>query len=177
MKIIAVYIVDCQHQEFITKNNLSFVSFLNRTTVKELMDAYVLHIISKMQQPERKIFEHESYIFSCQRIEHRGCVIITDKEYPSRVSFNILNNMFQDSSLKHLQTIVDQYQDPRCIDKLTSIQSQLDETLVIMHENISLVLERGQNIDDLVQKSERLSRQSKMFYKVARQHNRCCTIC
>ena len=176
MKIIAVYVVDCQSREFITKNNLSFVSILNRSTVKELMDAYVLYIISNMQSPERKIFEHESYIFCCQRIKHQGCIIVTDHEYPTRVCFNILPDMFVDKSQQHLQTILDQYQDPRCIDKLARVQSQLDETLVIMHENITLVLERGQNIDELVQKSERLSAQSKMFYKVARQHNRCCVI-
>jgi synaptobrevin family protein YKT6 len=177
MKIIAVYVVDCQSQEFMTKNNLSFVSFLNRNSVKELLDAYVLHIVCDLQSPERKILEHESYIFSCHRIEQQGCVIVTDHEYPTRVSFNILTNVFQDTSQQHLQAIIEQYQDPRCIDKLTRIQNQLDETLVVMHENITLVLERGQNIDELVASSERLSQQSKMFYKVARQHNRCCIIC
>ena len=174
MPIIAVYNIDCNRQEFITQNNLSSISFLSRNSVKELMDAYVLHLIGQMQSPERKIFEHESYLFNCHRIEHYGCVIVTDNDYPSRVSFNILAQIFEDPSIHTLKTIIDQCQDPRTIDKLTMINHQLDETLVIMHENIDML--RDENIDELVEKSERLTHQSKMFYKAARQHNRYCLI-
>jgi len=52
----------------------------------------------------------------------------------------------------------------------------LGETLVIMHENVDKVLGRGENIAELVEKSERLSASSKAFYKVARAHNTCCLI-
>lgn len=38
------------------------------------------------------------------------------------------------------------------------------------------LLERGEKLDDLVQKSEHLGNQSKAFYKTARKQNSCCEI-
>ena len=175
MRIIAIYVIDCDLLVYNYESNLSFVSFFNRHSVQELMNEYVLHLVTNMQA-SRKIFEHESYIFYSHRIDKRAAVLVTDHEYPSRVAFNILLEVFENPAQQHLKTIIRQYQDPRLIDRISSIQHQLDETLVIMHENISLVLERGENIDKLVEKSQRLSHQSKMFYKVAKQHNRCCII-
>ena len=51
------------------------------------------------------------------------------------------------------------------------IQKELDETKIVLHKTIESVLERGEKIDTLVQKSDGLSAQSKMFYKQVR--NRC----
>jgi hypothetical protein len=36
------------------------------------------------------------------------------------------------------------------------------------------LLKRGEKLDDLVQKSDELSTQSKMFYKTAKKNNQCC---
>ena len=69
------------------------------------------------------------------------------------------------------------YQDPNQVDKLSKIQKELDETTQIMHETIDKVLERGVKLDDLVDRSADLSSQSRMFYKTAKKHNSCCTIC
>jgi synaptobrevin family protein YKT6 len=38
------------------------------------------------------------------------------------------------------------------------------------------VLERGEKLDELVEKSNTLSQQSKLFYKQAKKTNSCCTI-
>lgn len=45
------------------------------------------------------------------------------------------------------------------------IQKELDETKIVLHKTIESVLERGEKIDNLVEKSDGLSAQSKMFYK------------
>ena len=44
------------------------------------------------------------------------------------------------------------------------IQKELDETKITLHKTIESVLERNVKLDDLVNKSEGLSSQSKMFY-------------
>ena len=44
------------------------------------------------------------------------------------------------------------------------IQKELDETKIVLHKTIESVLERGEKIDSLVEKSDGLSSQSKMFY-------------
>ena len=56
-------------------------------------------------------------------------------------------------------------------DKLFYIDSY---DLIFQHNTIEAVLQRGEKLDDLVDKSEALSLQSKAFYKTARKTNSCC---
>jgi len=79
--------------------------------------------------------------------------------------------------LESLNKMIVSYQDPKQVDKLSKIQQELNETTDIMHQTIDKVLERGVKLDDLVDRSADLSSQSKMFYKTAKKHNSCCTIC
>jgi synaptobrevin family protein YKT6 len=65
-------------------------------------------------------------------------------------------------------------QDPVQADKLTKIQQDLDETKIILHKTIESVLDRGEKLDQLVDKSNDLSLASQMFYKQARKTNSCC---
>lgn len=60
-------------------------------------------------------------------------------------------------------------------DKLTKIQQDLDETKIILHKTIESVLDRGEKLDHLVDKSNDLSLASQMFYKQARKTNSCCS--
>ena len=46
------------------------------------------------------------------------------------------------------------------------VQKELDETKIVLHKTIESVLERGEKIDSLVEKSDGLSAQSKMFYSM-----------
>ncbi|XP_016085335.1 synaptobrevin homolog YKT6 [Sinocyclocheilus grahami] len=68
------------------------------------------------------------------------------------------------------------YQNPREADAMTKVQAELDETKIILHNTMESLLERGEKLDDLVQKSEHLGNQSKAFYKTARKQNSCCEI-
>ena len=65
-------------------------------------------------------------------------------------------------------------QDPAQADKLTKIQRDLDETKVVLHKTIESMLERGEKLDNLVDKSNDLSIASQMFYKQAKKTNSCC---
>ncbi len=55
-----------------------------------------------------------------------------------------------------------------------ALQEEVEETKVVLHNTIQSVLERGEKLDDLVEKSESLSAQSKLFYTQARKMNKCC---
>ena len=74
------------------------------------------------------------------------------------------------------ETYLQKYQNPAEADKVTKIQKDLDETTSILHKTIDSVLERGVKLDNLVEKSNDLSAQSKMFYKQAKKTNSCCVI-
>ena len=73
-----------------------------------------------------------------------------------------------------LEGYLKRYQNPVEADLMMKVQSELDETKIILHNTISAVLERGEKLDDLVAKSEGLSMQSKTFYKTAKKTNACC---
>lgn len=177
MRIIAVYYLSTSQREYRHFHDLSFISYFNRNSVHELLNEFVLAAGNSLDvDPCRKVFEHDDVIIACHRIGEAVAVLVTDLEYPSRISFELLRRVHEDSSDVHLSQIVQQCQDPGTVDALIRVQQKLDETLVIMHENVNKILARGDSIDLLVEKSEHLSKQSKMFYKVARKHNRCCHI-
>ena len=74
------------------------------------------------------------------------------------------------------KAIVD-FQDPAKADKITKIQKDLDQTMEVMHKTIDSVLERQVKLDKLVEDSNDLSAQSKVFFTTAKQHNQCYSIC
>ena len=117
----------------------------------------------------------------------------TDKDYPARVAFVLLGQMLEEFVQEHgdsWKTIttpesvefakaheyLHKYQDPSEADKVTKIQKDLDETTQILHKTIDSVLERGVKLDNLVEKSNDLSAQSKLFYKSAKKTNSCCVV-
>ncbi|KAG5280550.1 hypothetical protein AALO_G00061330 [Alosa alosa] len=63
---------------------------------------------------------------------------------------------------------------PKEADALTRAQAEVEETKVILHNTMESLLQRGEKLDDLVQRSEHLGDTSKAFYKTARKHNSCC---
>lgn len=75
-----------------------------------------------------------------------------------------------------LQEALDRFQDPLNADKFGRIQKELDETKIILHKTIESVLERGEKLDTLVEKSNDLSLASQLFYKSARKTNSCCKL-
>jgi len=122
----------------------------------------------------RKIYEHPPWQIVVLNFEERRFALVTDNEYPVYVAFELLTKLSMEPIL--LYKILEDCQDPRLISPLFRLREQIDETVVIMHENVDRILERGEDLAELVEKSERLSANSKQFYKVARKHNRCCLI-
>lgn len=125
------------------------------------------------------------------REDNLGGVVIADDEYPQRVAHGFLTNILEQFSKTVptemllidaeyankfilLPTYLAQYQDPREADAITKIQSDLDDTKIILKNTIESVLQRGERLDDLVRKSEQLSFTSKSFYTTARKTNSCC---
>jgi synaptobrevin family protein YKT6 len=68
-----------------------------------------------------------------------------------------------------LQQYLSKYQDPTQADTIMKVQKELDETKIVLHKTIESVLERGEKIDNLVERSNALSNQSKMFYRTAKK--------
>lgn len=105
---------------------------------------------------------------------HNGfCLIFTYEKEPHGYLFCLADKILTDG-LK--ETIVENYKYVQSTEKIKQIQSQLDDINTIMIKNIELVLKRGENIDDLVNKSQYLSDQSKGWYIKTKDLNSCCHI-
>lgn len=174
MLIAGIYIINIHDKTCRYKDKLDFVNSFSRNAVRELMHEFAIHSAESLDTQGRKIFQHEKFSFSCQCIDNYAIVIVTDHEYPSRVAFELLRNLYENPSDNNMIHILETRQDGT--DTISRIKSTIDETMVIAHENIDKVIARGHDIDELVEKSQRLSSSSKMFYKTARKHNRCCQI-
>ncbi len=120
-----------------------------------------------------------------------GCVTC-DVEYPPRVAFSLLTKLFEDFvafkpdwksetrnevlSWPQLDRDLVKYQDPTQADQIMRIQKNLDETRDVLHQTIDSVLQRGEKLEDLVERSGELSAQSKLFYREAKRANSCCSV-
>lgn len=197
MKLYSISI----HHKGVTKvtilkaaHDLSSFGYFQKSSVQEFMIFTSKIVVERTQSKLRASVKEQDYIFhvTCKENSLAG-VIISDAEYPPRVAFTLLNKVLEEFSaavspaswpaLKEnsadysgLPAFLEKYQNPAEADAMTKIQRDLDETKVIMHSTIESMLNRGEKLDDLVQKSEDLSAQSKTFYKTAKKTNSCCVI-
>ncbi|KAF8978442.1 palmitoyltransferase [Entomortierella lignicola] len=196
MKLFAIYVVRNNvkpAKPIADAKELSSFGFFQRSSIGEFMTFMAQTIAEKTQPGQRQSIEESNYIGHVYaRAEGVAGVIITDKEYPSRVAFGLLNKILDEFTTKfpnsavwtpeqcnysELQQYIVTYQDPKQGDTIMKVQRELDETKIILHKTIESVLERGEKMESLVERSDVLSSQSKMFYKTAKKQNACCVIC
>eukprot|EP00762_Andalucia_godoyi_P006423 ANDGO_02929.mRNA.1 VAMP-like protein YKT61 len=177
--------------------DLSSLSFFQRSSAKEFAVFLARTVGARTTVGTRQRVPEGEYV--CYAFAKRNGLIgvaIGDGEYPQRVAFAIVNNMLDEfersvnrvvwttsqrdndntTQLPALEQWIKEYQDPAKADKITAIQRDLDETKVVMSQNIDAILARGEKLDLLVEKSADLSASSKTFYKTAKKHNQCCVV-
>ncbi|KAF8737445.1 hypothetical protein AX14_012836 [Amanita brunnescens Koide BX004] len=177
-----------------TANDLSSFSFYQRSTAAEFMPFFSKTVAERTPQGQRQSIQENIYtahVYNRGAPEDIAAVIVTDSEYPVRPAFSILNKLLDEFASKvpqssygkpsaisfaEITTYIQKYQDPRQADTIMRVQQELDETKIILHKTIESVLRRGEKLNDLVDRSNALSSQSKMFYKTAKKQNSCCII-
>jgi len=187
-------------------SDLSSFSFLQKPSIAEFLNFFSKTVADRTQAGQRQSIKEQTYTFHVYCVPNTGdlaAVMVTDEEYPVRVAFSVLNkvtdefqqnypreryesdvtntrmnpaNKFKEYDWPALQSYVVKYQDPKQADTIMKVQQELDETKVVLHKTIESVLERGEKLDSLVDRSNALSAQSKMFYKTAKKQNSCCVI-
>jgi len=162
--------------------------------VKEMLTFLSKTFTKRTEKGQRQSITHEAYVVHCYvRSDGLAGTVTTDLEYPSRVAFVLLTQLLDDFTntlgdswqsvtqpdsvaFAPIDEYLQKYQNPAEADKVTKIQNDLDETTQVLHKTIDSVLERGVKLDNLVERSNDLSNQSKMFYKQAKKTNSCCVI-
>ncbi|KAL2857253.1 Longin-like domain-containing protein [Aspergillus pseudoustus] len=179
--------------ELCCERELSSYSRFTKGSISEFTTMFSKIVTSRTEPGQRQDIQEKDFVFHVYASsQQRGLtgVIISDDEYPSLAAHQILSKLLDEFSTQHpnaatsngpisfpvLRTYITQYQDPQNVGSILKIQRELDETKVVLHKTIESVLERGEKLDDLVQKSEGLSSQSKMFYTSAKKQNSCCIV-
>lgn len=199
MKVVDISILNNSPQleepiSLTSATDLSSYGYFQKEGVKQMLLFFNKTFIKRTQPGQRQSITHESYIVHCYvRSDGLAGSVTTDLEYPSRVAFVLLTQLLDEftgamgsswSEVTQPQSVdfppmngyLERYQDPAAADKVTKIQKDLDDTTQILHKTIDSVLERGVKLDNLVERSNDLSAQSKMFYKQAKKTNGCCVI-
>lgn len=129
-----------------------------------------------------------SYAFACQGIR---AVAITGIEYPQQAIFSFLSQavrvfcdkmagkwemVCEDVQLSCLEVadLFQKFQNPEDADKLLKIQGELEEVKTTVMNSMDLLLERGETLNSLIEKSKDLSDSSKNFRRMAEKNNSWC---
>ncbi|MCJ1441440.1 MAG: palmitoyltransferase [Stictis urceolatum] len=180
--------------ELCAEKELGDYSRFTRGSISEFMTMFSKTVAERTKPAQRQDVEEQSYTFHAYgRTEGVAGIIISDKDYPALVAHQLLSKVCDEFLTKHprtsyasaspsplpfpeLKEYIVKYQDPQQADSIMKIQRELDETKITLHKTIESVLERGEKIDTLVEKSNDLSSQSRMFYTQAKKQNSCCTL-
>lgn len=182
--------------ELTSARDLSQYSFFERSSVGQFMTFFSETVSQRTKPGQRQSIEEGNYVgHTYARSEGIACVIIADKEYPVRPAYTLINKILEEYLQLHppsefaniqattpelkfdqLDNYLKKYQDPSQADSIMRVQQELDETKIVLHKTIESVLQRGEKLDTLVDKSEALSSSSRMFYKQAKKTNSCCVI-
>ncbi|XP_031573463.1 synaptobrevin homolog YKT6-like [Actinia tenebrosa] len=196
MKLFALCIFhkDVNVKLLVSAFDLQSFGYFQRSSVKEFMQFTSKILVERTRPNERATVKEQEYLCHVYvRMDSLGACLIADGEYPRRVAFTFLNKILEEFSKTVPQSVwrsaahdsvefpacaenLEKYQNPKEADAMSKVQSELDETKIVLHSTIEAVLERGEKLDDLVEKSEGLSMQSKTFYKTAKKTNSCCSI-
>ena len=179
MKLYSILILEKSGTELkINKDgyDLSHVSFFSRSTVKEFIVFYSKTVAEHIQNSKICVTEKE-YKMCAENKNNLTIVITTDKEYPDRPVFSIIETIWREINQNiDLNKMIEKYQNPCEADKIMKVQQSIDSTKLIMLDAIDKVLERGEKLDFLISRSKDLSDSSKVFYQDTKKMNSCCVI-
>jgi synaptobrevin family protein YKT6 len=173
------------------------VGYFMRSRVEEFLKFGSRTVASRTPLGVRQVvslpaeqLSYQCYIW--RRSDGLCCVVIADKEYPQFTAFQVCHKVIAEFEREQaewkqaskdcdggkptewLSSLLEVCQEPAKVDKLLAIQQRLTEITEIMHKNIEQVLERGERLDLLVEKTEELSASSKLFLRDTKKLNSCC---
>ncbi|CAF0803934.1 unnamed protein product [Rotaria sp. Silwood1] len=118
----------------------------------------------------------------CTKKQMALASMINHFQYYHKLKYNAAKKIFNAMKNKSLTSDIILFEtnehigNPQEADPLMRLQKDLDDTKDILKKTLVNVLERGEHLDDLVDRSNHLSIETKAIYKTARKTNRCCTL-
>ncbi|KAI8817448.1 Longin-like domain-containing protein [Fimicolochytrium jonesii] len=177
------------------EQDLSTFSFFQRGSIAEFVNFFTKTVVERTAPGQRAKVEENNFLGHVYvRSDGLSGIMVTDSTYPTRTAFSLLNRLVDEFASKfpdknawagmnptttagrylELKDHLVKAKDPESSDPFIRVQKELDETKIVLHKTMESLLQRGEKLDDLVQKSEDLSMASKQFYKTAKKTNSCC---
>lgn len=198
MKLYYIGLLRCSDPvlELALARNLLLFLFFEKGSVSEFMNFFAETVAARTTAGQRQLVQERNFTGHVYtHVDGLTAVLITDQEYPVRPAFTLLNKVVDEYLALHppvewknareklaqfayaeLDTYLQRYQDPSQADGIMRVQQELDETKIVLHKTIELMLERGERLDTLVDKSLTLLTLLRMFYQQAKKTNLCCVI-
>ena len=180
MKLYAVLIFDEDHNLIYTNYNLDDFYFFVRNKIEDTVKLVSTELIKYVKlNSNYKINETiENNKFVIYGITtNKFYIAITNEEYPQRVAFTLLdklkNSKFNKSEFDNL---FNSYKDANEIDTILKLKNELNETKLILLDSIDKVIDRGENMDELLKKAEGLNETSTLLRRKTKDMNSCCII-
>jgi hypothetical protein len=182
MEIYAVYVQDeVTSYQF---DNYSHFGFFYKSHIKEIADEYIRIITTRVNQlslnslnqfDDIGITDLALYIY---HMEKSNIYIVCSHNITKMMIMNLLIQFIKLSSEESRNQLLMEFnQEPQKfasrIDEIHQQQNQIKEVLM---GNIEKLLERGESMEYLLQKSERLNESSNNFYIRAKKTNSCCNL-
>ena len=202
MKILSIHVLKKEDEKavFLYSNfSLGFINFLKRSFAKEPLKFAARTSANKIKKGDSARIEtpeFEGAIVYINSLENDLCyIIITDSEYPKTAAVKVLTEIrhqfeliFDINNLKNIkidkehifpagQEIIDKYQDPQEADKLIKLENKLKEIESMLSKTMNDLLERSENLDELMSQSEDISNTAFQFYQNSKKANqKCCSL-
>lgn len=198
MKVIAVFVMKWIEGQPPLRIASSFYlndfGFFQRMGIKEGALFMSREVTQRVTPGQNVSAKHKEFICHV-RNDKDGLAItaVTDEEYPQYVAHNFIKEVYDmfikehsdnwkkitsDSNLTvgGLDALLEKYQKPENACNILKIQKDLDSTKDVLLKTVEQLLERGVKLEDVAEKSNDLSFQSKAFMKQAESMNSCCSI-
>jgi len=202
VKLLAVIFFNCvgdRDPAIITSSfNLSSFGFFQSGSVKEFCTFASRECCKRSDSNTTNLIEHKGYILHVKKYLSGLCVTcVCDSEFPTPAARGFLqksvelfhgkfphektySEIVKDTNLELVgleKLLIECDANPQKADVIYDIHTDLDQTKEIMKKNIEQLFTRGESLDDLVQKSEDISFQSKIMLERAEAMNdRCCVL-
>lgn len=165
--------IDIQQEKF----NLEKFGIFTRGTIKDFIKGMVKSISKKLTKSSQfveireSMNEKEHFKIFLQAKGNVRYFIITDGNYSTSVANKLMGKLFESGSF---DILIKEYNNWEDKDNLKKVEDELEKCHVVVMEGLSQVLDRGETLAELVEKSEHLSMQTKVLFKTAKKKNSCC---
>lgn len=179
MKLYSLLIYDQTKTLSYSKHDLLDIPFLHRIFAKTAIENKALESLQYIKQNNTYII-HEN-VDAVKIVIYGFCyenhiIVITDPSYPPYLVNTLVENLKTVQDQQAIDKLWNQFSDGKNADKLQQIKTTLDESKVILLDSLDKLMDRGESLNELMEKSDELKNASVSFARKTEEMNRCCYI-